>query len=57
MFFFYKLYKQSDFNQTISHFIQVQKEQKGELIFDIEKDYSKKEISFAIIENKINQND
>ena len=57
VFFFYKLYKQSDFNQTISHFIQVQKEQKGVLIFDIEKDYSKKEISFAIIGNKINQND
>ena len=26
VFFFYKLYKQSDFNQTISHFIQDQKE-------------------------------
>lgn len=57
VFFFYKLYKQSDFNQTISHFIQDQKEKKGVLIFDIEKDYSKKEISFAIIGNKINQND
>ena len=57
VFFFYKLYKQSDFNQTISHFIQDQKEKNGVLIFDIEKDYSKKEISFAIIGNKINQND
>lgn len=57
VFFFYKLYKQSDFNQTISHFIQDQKEKNGVLIFDIDKDYSKKEISFAIIGNKINQND
>jgi uncharacterized hydrophobic protein (TIGR00271 family) len=57
VFFFYKLYKQSDFNQTISHFIQDQKEKNGVLIFDIEKDYSRKEISFAIIGNKINQND
>jgi uncharacterized hydrophobic protein (TIGR00271 family) len=57
VFFFYKLYRQSDFNQTISHFIQVQKEEKGVLIFDIEKDYSKKEISFAVIGNKINQSD
>ena len=57
VFFFYKLYKQSDFNQTISHFIQEQKEKNGVLIFDIEKDYSKKEISFAVIGNKINQND
>ena len=57
VFFFYKLYKQSDFNQTISHFIQDQKEKNGVLIFDIDKDYSKKEVSFAIIGNKINQND
>lgn len=57
VFFFYKLYRQSDFNQTISHFIQVQKEENGVLIFDIEKDYSKKEISFAVIGNKINQSD
>ena len=57
VFFFYKLYKQSDFNQTISHFIQDQKENKGVLIFDIDKDYSKKEISFAIIGNKISEKD
>lgn len=57
IFFFYKLYRQSDFNQTISHFIQEQKEKKGVLIFDIEKDYSQKEISFAIIGNKVNQSD
>lgn len=57
VFFFYKLYQQSDFNQTISHFIQDQKERNGVLIFDIEKDYSKQEISFAIIGNKINPND
>ena len=57
VFFFYKLYKQSDFNQTISHFIQEQKEKKGVLIFDIDKNHSKKEISFAIIGNKINEKD
>lgn len=57
VFFFYKLYRQSDFNQTISHFIQEQKEKNGVLIFDIEKDYSKKEISFAIIGNKVEQSD
>lgn len=57
VFFFYKLYRQSDFNQAISHFIQDQKENKGVLIFDIDKDYSKKEISFAIIGNKISEND
>lgn len=57
VFFFYKLYKQSDFNQTISLFIQDQKENKGVLIFDIDKDYSKKEISFAIIGNKISEKD
>ena len=57
VFFFYKLYKQSDFNQTISHFIQEQKEKKGVLIFDIDKNQSKKEISFAIIGNKINEKD
>lgn len=57
VFFFYKLYKQTDFNQTISHFIQNQKENKGVLIFDIDKDYSKKEISFAIIGNKIDDKD
>ena len=57
IFFFYKLYRQSDFNQTISNFIQDQKETKGVLVFDIDKDYSKKEISFAIIGNKINPND
>lgn len=57
VFFFYKLYKQTDFNQTISHFIQDQKENKGVLIFDIDKDYSKKEISFAIIGNKIDDKD
>jgi uncharacterized hydrophobic protein (TIGR00271 family) len=57
VFFFYKLYRQSDFNQTISQFIQEQKEKKGVLIFDIGKDYSKKEISFAIIGNKIEQSD
>ncbi|MQP23981.1 DUF389 domain-containing protein [Flavobacterium sp. LMO8] len=57
VFFFYKLYKQSDFNQTISHFIQDQKEKNGVLVFDIEKDYSKQEISFAIIGNKINEKD
>ena len=57
VFFFYKLYRQSDFNQTISLFIQDQKENKGVLIFDIDKDYSKKEISFAIIGNKISEND
>jgi uncharacterized hydrophobic protein (TIGR00271 family) len=57
VFFFYKLYRQSDFNQTISHFIQEQKEQKGVLIFDIDKNHSKKEISFAIIGNKISEKD
>lgn len=57
VFFFYKLYKQTDFNQTISHFIQDQKENKGVLVFDIDKDYSKKEISFAIIGNKISDKD
>lgn len=57
IFFFYKLYKKTDYEQTISAFIEKQKETKGVLIFDVDKDYSKNQVSFAVIGNKINQAD
>ena len=57
IFFFYKLYKKTEYEQTISTFIEKQKETKGVLIFDIDKDYNKNEVSFAVIGNKISQAD
>lgn len=57
IFFFYKLYKKTEYEQTISTFIEMQKETKGVLIFDIDKDYNKNEVSFAVIGNKISQAD
>jgi uncharacterized hydrophobic protein (TIGR00271 family) len=57
IFFFYRLYKKTDYEQTISAFIEKQKETKGVLIFDIDKDYNKNEVSFAVIGNKISQTD
>jgi uncharacterized hydrophobic protein (TIGR00271 family) len=57
IFFFYKLYKKTDYEQAISAFIENQKETKGVLIFDIDKNYNKNEVSFAVIGNKISQAD
>lgn len=57
IFFFYKLYKKTDFEQTISTFIEAQKENRGVLIFDVDKDYNKNQVSFAVIGNKIESKD
>lgn len=57
IFFFYKLYKKTEFEQTISSFINVQKESRGVLIFDVDKDYDKNQVSFAVIGNKIKTED
>ena len=53
VFFFYNLYNRTVFEQSISKFIEHQKKENGVLIFNVEKDFSNKKLSFAVIGNKL----
>ena len=53
IFFFYNLYNRTVFEQSISKFIEHQKKENGVLIFNVEKDFSNKNLSFAVIGNKL----
>ncbi|VXA94265.1 conserved membrane hypothetical protein [Flavobacterium sp. 9AF] len=49
VYMFYQLYKQSDFDQKVDTLIEELKSEKGVLILDVKKDYSKRQINFAVI--------
>ena len=49
VYMFYQLYKRSDFDQKVDTLIEELKTEKGVLILDVKKDYSKRQINFAVI--------
>ncbi|WP_130734101.1 DUF389 domain-containing protein [Flavobacterium sp. J27] len=57
VYMFYQLYKQSDFGQKVDTLIEELKTEKGVLILDVKKDYSKRQINFAVIGKSLSENE
>ena len=55
VYMFYQLYKQSDFDQKVDALIEELKTEKGVLILDVKKDYSKRQINFAVIGKSLSE--
>lgn len=49
VYFFYKLYKKSDFDQKVTSVLLNLKEEKGIGVFEIQADYKDNQVSFAVI--------
>ncbi|SHJ44108.1 DUF389 domain-containing protein [Flavobacterium haoranii] len=49
VYFFYQLYKKSDFEQKVDLVLAELKDEKGIGVFDIQKDFSKQKVSFAVL--------
>lgn len=57
VYMFYLLYKRSDFDQKVDTLIEELKSEKGVLILDVKKDYSKRQINFAVIGKSLSKNE
>tara|TARA_Y100000815_G_C13282447_1_gene477481 strand:+ start:68 stop:1231 length:1164 start_codon:yes stop_codon:yes gene_type:complete len=57
VYMFYQLYKRSDFDQKVDTLIEELKSEKGVLILDVKKDYSKRQINFAVIGKSLSKNE
>ncbi|MVO07937.1 DUF389 domain-containing protein [Flavobacterium sp. TP390] len=57
VYMFYLLYKRSDFNQKVDALIEELKTEKGVLILDVKKDYSNRQINFAVIGKSLSKNE
>lgn len=55
VYMFYQLYKRSDFDQKVDTLIEELKSEKGVLILDVKKDYSKRQINFAVIGKSLSE--
>lgn len=55
VYFFYQLFKKSDFEQKVASVLIELKEEKGIGIFEIDANYTEKKVSFAIIGKNLNQ--
>lgn len=57
VFFFYQLYKKSDFEKSVYGILENVKDEQGIGIFDVEANYRENAVSFAVIGKSLNQAD